>query len=134
MEWLFSFLFYCETDINQYAGQKTFRDTFGARLLLSSVALETLCCHSIKECFFAFLWEGDIFLLRQFLYHFFCIIYGKEDIFICKIKGAAAHCSLFPKPFIGMPCSKELLARPKFSNYIEARCNILGWRQNKSFA
>ena len=42
VEALFS-LFYCASGINQYAGQKTLTDNFGASLLLlSSVALETL--------------------------------------------------------------------------------------------
>ena len=31
---LFSFLFYCESGINQYAVQKTLADIFGASLLL----------------------------------------------------------------------------------------------------
>ena len=34
VERLFSFLFYCESGINQYAVQKTLTDDFGASLLL----------------------------------------------------------------------------------------------------
>ena len=34
VEGLFSLLFYCESGINQYAGQKTLTDVFGASLLL----------------------------------------------------------------------------------------------------
>ena len=34
LEELFSLLFYCESGINQYAGQKTFTDVFGTSLLL----------------------------------------------------------------------------------------------------
>ena len=32
LEGLFSLLFYCESGINQYAGQKTFTDVFGTSL------------------------------------------------------------------------------------------------------
>ena len=34
VEGLFSLLYYCESGINQYPGQKTLTDVFGASLLL----------------------------------------------------------------------------------------------------
>ena len=56
VEGLFSLLFYCESGINQYAGKKTLTDVFRASLLLlQPVALETLYCHTIQECFFMLL-------------------------------------------------------------------------------
>ena len=43
VEGLFSLLFYCASGINQYAGQKTLTDNFGASLLL----LELSCFRNI---------------------------------------------------------------------------------------
>ena len=66
IEELFSLLFYCETDIKQYAGQKTLADVSGQVChYLSSVALETFYCHTIWERLFMFLWKYNIFLVKQ---------------------------------------------------------------------
>ena len=43
VEGLFSLLFYCESGINQYAGEIT----LGLSLLLFEQSFETLYCHSI---------------------------------------------------------------------------------------
>ena len=40
-EGLLSLLFYCESDINQYAGEKTLRNNFGASVLLIEVGCFT---------------------------------------------------------------------------------------------
>ena len=40
-EGLLSLLFYCESDINQYAGEKTLRNNFGASVLLIEVGYFT---------------------------------------------------------------------------------------------
>ena len=46
MEGLFSFLFYCESGINQYVVKKTFTDDFGASLLL----FELGCLRLYSRC------------------------------------------------------------------------------------
>ena len=68
---LFSFLLCGGAGINQYAGQETWT-VLG--YYLSPAAIETLYCHTIWECVFMFLWENNVFLvkdalsaLRQFL-------------------------------------------------------------------
>ena len=45
VEGLFSLLFYCESGINQYAGQKTLTDVFGESLLL----LEISCLSNFRQ-------------------------------------------------------------------------------------
>ena len=48
VEWLFSLLFYCESGINQYGGQKSLADVSGANLLL----LELSCFRNIVQSYF----------------------------------------------------------------------------------
>ena len=46
-EGLLSLLFYCESDINQYAGEKTLRNNFGASVLLLEVGMLYKHCGTI---------------------------------------------------------------------------------------
>ena len=45
VEGLFGLLFYCEGSINQYAGQKTVTDVFGASLLLPELSCFSGCLY-----------------------------------------------------------------------------------------
>ena len=56
VEGLFNLLFYCESEIKQYAVPKTLTDVFGASIYyLSLVALLRV------------LWEDNIFIVKKFL-------------------------------------------------------------------
>ena len=88
---LISFLFYCESGINQYAVQKTLTDDFGANLLL----LELVCLRYAVLLYHLRMFHR-VFMRRQHLFSqiiflVFCSVhYMEERIFKYKTEGTTA--------------------------------------------
>ena len=95
VERLLSLLFYFESGINQYGGQKTLTDIFGASLLLLLISCfkGIVLSYHLRMLFLCFYKKLTSSWSNNFISILFCTIYEKEYIFKCEIKGAAACCS-----------------------------------------
>ena len=97
VEGVFSFLFYCENGINQYALQKTLTHDFAASLLL----LELGCLryvvlpYHLRMFLHVFYENITSFKSNSFFIILFCTVYERQHIFKYKTKKTTAHCSFF---------------------------------------
>ena len=90
VQWLFSLLFYCESGFNQYAGQKTLTDNFGASPLLLELSCFrniVLPCH-LRIAFHVFVRSYHL-LSKIISLAFFCFLqFMKKSTFLnIKLKG-----------------------------------------------